>query len=321
MTVRFLMTAVILAAAATAQPARTGVATSFTQDGANLPLEKIGRDDLIGISVYDAPELTRTVRVAADGAISLPMLDEPIVAAGLYPNQLEKLIASTLIARNVMVRPIVTVSVVEYRSRPINVAGAVRSPITFQATGVITLLEAISRAGGLSDNAGPEIFVSQPHIDADGRTAELIRRIPVRELVRGSDPAMNLNLEGGEQIRVPEAERFFVVGNVKQPGAFPMHDGAESTLLKALALSQGLLPYASKTAYIYRQESGAGAKNEIPVELKKIIDRKAPDVPLLANDIVYIPDNTGKRTALTTIEKTLIIASGLGGAAIYAVSR
>ncbi len=261
------------------------------------------------------------MRVAADGTVSLPMLDEPIVAAGLYPNQLEKLIAATLIARNVMVRPIVTVSVVEYRSRPINVAGAVHSPVTFQATGVVTLLDAISRAGGLSDNAGPEIFVSQPRLDAGSGAAELIRRIPVRDLVRGSDPALNLNLEGGEQIRVPEAERFFVVGNVKQPGAFPMHDGAETTLLKALALSQGLLPYASKTAYIYRQESGVGAKNEIPVELKKIIDRKSPDVPLVANDIVYIPDNTGKRTALTTIEKTLIIATGLGGAAIYAVSR
>ena len=298
------------------EPARPPVATSFT-DGSNLPQEKIGRDDLVGIYVYDSPELTRTVRVSVDGAIRLPMLKERIPAAGLYPVDLEAAIAAALTKEQVLVNPIVTVSVVEYRSRPISVVGAVKTPLTFQATGIVTLLDAISRAGGLAENAGPEILVSRPQVDPDGHATTLVQRIPVRGLVNAADPALNVRLEGGEELRVPEAGRIFVVGDVKQPGAFLIQDGAESSVLKALALSQGLLPYASKTAYIYRTEGGAGGKNEIPIELRKIIDRKSPDVPLLANDIVYIPDNSGRRNTMSALDKVLLISAGLGAAVIY----
>jgi protein involved in polysaccharide export with SLBB domain len=64
-------------------------ATTFS-DSFNLPVEKIGRDDLIGITVYDSPELTRTVRVDSEGNIRLPMVQQHIKAAGLYPAELEK---------------------------------------------------------------------------------------------------------------------------------------------------------------------------------------------------------------------------------------
>src|SRR5215469_2939765 len=128
---------------------------------ADLPIQRIGNDDLLGISVYDSPELTRTVRVDSSGEIRLPMLRQHIKAAGLYPMDLEKTIASVLTEESVLVDPVVTVNVVEYRSRPISVVGAVRNPITFQATASMTLLDAISQAGGLADNAGPEILVSR----------------------------------------------------------------------------------------------------------------------------------------------------------------
>jgi polysaccharide export outer membrane protein len=88
-------------------------------------------------------------------------------------------------------------------------------------------------------------------------------------------------------------------------------------VLKALALSQGLQQYSSNTAYIYRTEGGNGGKNEIPINLKKIIDRKEPDVVLMANDIIYIPDNTGRRNTFGTLEKVLLVGTGLGAAAIY----
>ena len=88
-------------------------------DSANLPVEKLGPDDLLGISVYDSPELSRTVRVDADGNIRLPMMRQRIPAAGLFPYELEKSITSALISENILVSPVVTVAVVEYRSRPI----------------------------------------------------------------------------------------------------------------------------------------------------------------------------------------------------------
>ena len=95
-----------------------------------------------------------------------------------------------------------------------------------------------------------------------------------------------------------------------------MGDGTETTVLKMLALSQGLMPYAAKEAYIYRRE-GNGNKNEIPIPLTKIMERKAADTPLLANDILYVPDNKGRRMTLGALEKMLLLASGAGAAAIY----
>jgi len=293
-----------------------GGATSFSE-GSNLPVEKIGKDDLIGVTVYDAPELTRTVRVGSDGDIRLPMLQHHIPAAGLYPAELEKAITAALTNENVLVDPIVTVSVVEYRSRPISVSGAVKNPLTFQGTGTVTLLDAISQAQGLTENAGSEILVIRQPSGTNDKSATLIQRIPVRGLISAEDPALNLHLEGGEEIRVPEAGRVFVLGRVKKPGMFFITDGSESSVMKALALSEGLDTFPSHKAYIYRVEGGSGGRNEIPIELKKIMNHKSPDVPLLANDILYIPDATGVQASLKALEASLGVAAALGAAALY----
>ncbi len=292
-------------------------ANSFKENSDNLPVEKIGQDDLLGITVYDSPELTRTVRVDTDGAIRLPMLKKPILAAGLLPNELEKTITDALKDGNVLVDPIVTVSVVEYRSRPIAVVGAVKTPLTFQATGTVTLLDAISRAGGLSENAGADILVSRQQSRTDSSQDAAIRRISVNSLISGEDPTLNLRLDGGEEVRVPEAGRVFVLGDVKKPGAFYITEDSESSVLKALSLSEGLEPFPSHKAYIYRLEAGKHGRSEIPIELKKILNRKSPDVPLIANDILYIPNATGARASVKVLETSLGLAAGLGAAVIY----
>ena len=82
-----------------------------------------------------------------------------------------------------------------------------------------------------------------------------MQRVPVRGLIDAADPEANLKLVGGEEIRVPEAGKVFVVGNVKKPGAFSVEDGGETSVLKMLALAEGLAAYAGKQAYIYRREA------------------------------------------------------------------
>jgi polysaccharide export outer membrane protein len=299
-------------------------ATAQTRGGAtelnnisNLPVAQIGIDDLIGVTVYDSPELTRTVRVSPAGDISLPMVKRPIHAAGSYPGDLENAITAALIRDHVLVDPVVTVSIVEYQSRSITVVGAVKSPLTFQATGNVTLLDAISKAQGLTDNAGSEILVSDQAPGEDGKPNTLLQRVQVQGLINGTNPSLNLSLRGGEVIRVPEAGRVFVLGDVKKPGAFYITDGAESSVLKALALSGGLDAHSRNTAYIYRTEGGTQGRNEIPVELKKIMDRKTPDVALLPNDILYVPDATGRRASQKVLESTVGVASILGAALLY----
>jgi polysaccharide export outer membrane protein len=286
---------------AQAHLASTGPASDV--GGANLPAQKVGPNDLIAVSVYGSPELTRTVRVGAEGSIRLPMLKQRIRAEGLLPGELETAIAEALTGELILVDPVVTVTVVEYFSRPITVSGAVRRPVTFQAFGTVTLLDALARSEGLSQDAGPEILVSRTQPGEGGQPNTLIQRIAVKSLIDAADPELNVRLYGGEEIRVPEAGKVFVVGNVKRPGAYPVADVSDTTVLKILALAEGLMPFAARQAFIYRREAGTVSKNEIPIELQKIVDRRAADVHLQANDILYIPDHKGRRLTVTALER------------------
>jgi polysaccharide export outer membrane protein len=275
----------------------------------NLPAQRLGADDLIGVSVYDAPEMTRTVRIEADGTIHLPLLKRGVEAAGVFPRQLEAGIAEALQQEQVLVDPVVQVTVVEYHSRPVSVMGAVRKPVTFQAVGTVTLLDALARAEGLTNDAGAEILLT--------RAMDLIERISVKRLIKDADPAVNFALHGGEEIRVPEAGKIFVVGNVRKPGAFPVRDAGDNSVLKMIALSEGLLPFAAKLAYVYRRDE-SGAKREIPIELDKILQRKAADVPLEVDDLLYIPDSKGKRNVMSVIDRmTTFGASTASGLLIW----
>ena len=274
----------------------------------NLPTQPVGPDDLLALSVYDSPELTRTVRVDADGNIRLPMLKDPVQVRGMVPSQLESAIAKALTKGNVLVDPIVTVTIVEYQSRPVNVVGAVKNPLVFQATRPIPLLDAIARAGGIREDAGSDIVVSK-EVMRDGKPTRITQTIPVRKLIDNADPSLNVMLHGGEEVLVPEALKIYVVGNVKKPGAYPVRNDEETTILQLLALSEGLTPYSAKVAYVYRRLPG-GSKTEVPVPLAKIMKRQSPDVPLQANDILYIPDNNGKRLTAETLDRI----AGLGTA-------
>jgi polysaccharide export outer membrane protein len=216
------------------------------------------------------------------------------------------------------VDPVVTVTIAEYHSRPISVAGAVKFPLTFQALGQTTLLEALTRAQGLSSEAGTEVLVTRPPLVPGG--VPRVERIPVKGLIDAADPALNVILQGGEEVRVPQIGRVFVVGNVKHPGAFKIEDGFGLTLLKALAMAEGLMPYANKQAFIYRHGDAASpaAQQEVAIDLRKILDRKLPDVPLTANDILYIPDNRTARLTMTTIDRAIGFASSTAsGLLIY----
>jgi len=294
-----------------AQPAkRTAVDGS-----ANLPSQPIGPSDLIAVSIYDAPELSRTIRVGADGYFALPMLKQRLMAKGLYPADLEASISTALRDEEILVSPVVTVTIAEYHSHPISVSSSVKLQLVFQAEGPTTLLEAIARAQGLNADAGREILISRPQPGPDGNTIMLSRRISVRSLFDDADPELNVTLTGGEEIRVPEIGKIYVMGNVKRSGAFPVQDGADTTVMQMLALAEGLSPFANKQAFIYRREA-AGSKNEIAVPLDKIMKRQAPDVPLTANDILYIPDNRGRRIGMAALEKILLFGGTAGATAL-----
>jgi polysaccharide biosynthesis/export protein len=289
------------------------------QEGAaaNLPSMPVGVDDLIYVSVYDSPELTRNVRIGADGTIRLPLLKQKIKVDGMLPAEIETAIADELQKEGILVEPVVSVAVAEYRSRPISVVGAVKAPITFQALSNTTLLDAITRAQGITEFAGKDIIITRHAPDQSGKDTVVSQRVPVKSLLDEGSEAANVRLFGGEEIRVPEAGRIFVVGNVRKPGAVDTREANGTTVLKAIAMSEGLAPYTNKYAYIYRKEAGPQGKEGIPVELSKIMDRKMPDVALEPNDILFIPDSRGKKVSIETLERVLAFGTAASTTLIY----
>lgn len=308
----------LIALTGAAQETRSSAAVSDAQSSAALPLQRVGNQDLIGLQVYDAPEFTRSVRVADDGTIRVPMLKAPIRVQGLFPNEIEVLVAEALQREKLFIDPFVTVNVLEYHSRPITVNGAVKTPAIFQAVGAVTLLDAIARAGGLSETAGGEIVVTRPNGNSGEQS---IQRIPAKALMAGGDQSLNLSLTGGEEIRVPEVGKIVVWGNVTKSGIYPVLDAGTSTVTTVIAQAEGLAPFAAKEAFIYRPDE-QGVKHEIRVDLQSILKRKSSDVILQARDVLYIPDSSGRRVTAQTIDRLSGFASAAGsGLLIYGTTR
>jgi polysaccharide export outer membrane protein len=277
----------------------TSLATSKVTSTVLLPGDTLGANDLVEIMVPYCPELSRNFRIGADGVLRLPLLHQGITVAGQTPDQAATSIKEALVKEQVLTEPTVNIAVIEFRSRTVSVTGAVIHPLTFQATGEISLLDAIAMAGGVSPSVGTDVVVTSTHHD-DGKIERTVQTIPVHALLVQGSAASNFLLHGGEEIRVTEAGKVFIAGNVAKPGMYVMQGDEETTVRKALALSQGLQSFSANTAYIYRSAPG-GARTEIVVPLKRIMNRKDPDITLVADDILYIPDNNGKRISVRVL--------------------
>jgi polysaccharide export outer membrane protein len=237
----------------------------------NLPSEMLGNNDLVALSVPYCAELNRTFRIGSDGTLTLPLLSRKIQAAGLTSDQLADAVKLELEREQVLVNATVAVSVQEYRSRPVSVTGAVVHPITFQSTGRTTLLDALTRAGGMSPTAGGTIILTE-HAGNQGG-AEKVITIATTELMNGADSKYNVILHGDDEIRIPEASKIFVTGNVRRPGMYPMPAELDTTVRKAIALSEGLASFSAKVAFIYRRSGTSQSRVELSVPVRKKIRR------------------------------------------------
>jgi protein involved in polysaccharide export with SLBB domain len=123
----------------------------------------IGNGDLLDVSVFDVPELTRELRVSQTGTIGIPLVPIRLRVAGLTEMQAEQKIAEVLEANGLVSHPEVGVMVKEHRSRPITIVGAVQHPMVYEADRSVTVLEALAEAGGVASDAGDTIIVSRPH--------------------------------------------------------------------------------------------------------------------------------------------------------------
>jgi len=259
-----------------------------------LPLEyAIGAQDLLGITFLEAAELSRDVRVAPDGTISLPYLAERVVLSGLTLNQAEELLKRKYQEAGILNEPNISITLKELVSKPVAVMGAVRNPGVFQLGATTPLMRVITQAGGFTDDAGTIVQV----VRAGTSSQDQVLRIRIEDLRMGLLEA-NIPVHGGDTVNVLPAGAVYVVGAVNRPGRHSLKsDSEQMTLLRLIALAEDTKRSAKLDATVILRKDESGATKEIPVDLKKILQRKAPDVPVMANDIVFVPDSMGRRAA------------------------
>jgi len=236
---------------------------------------RIGVDDVLNITVWDNKEADQTVFVRPDGKISLPLVGE-VQAGGLTVAELaDKL---NVEYGKTIKSPAVTVSVREIRSRTVYFVGGVGKPGPMQLTQELTILQAVSLAGGFVANADTETA----YVLRDGAT------IPINftTLMKRADMKQNLILKPGDTVVIPVADPVFVQGEVKAPG--PQKFTRELTVVKAITQAGGFTPLAApKRVNVVR---GEGAKKEtITVNVDAMLRDSAADMPLQPNDIIIVP--------------------------------
>ncbi|MFQ5724263.1 MAG: polysaccharide biosynthesis/export family protein, partial [Terriglobia bacterium] len=264
----------------------------------------IGPGDLLSVMVYDAPDLSRDVRVSARGYVLMPLLSEPVRADGLTVEELAGELGRHYQDRQILRNPQITVLVKEYKSRPVAVVGAVRHPQRVPILGPTTLLQVLSAVGGLAENAGNRIYVTRGaarrQLPSNLGEAEEPAEPGVRTIVVGVDelmemrnPAANVLIFAGDLITVPRAGIIYVVGAVNKPGGYLLQSRREHlTVLQAVALAENMTGTARpRDSLIIRRPPGTDEETAIEVDVAKIMARQAPDPALQENDILFIPDS------------------------------
>lgn len=283
----------------------------------------ISPDDVLDVYTVDVAEMSRSIRVSPSGTVSLPLLGKPLPAAGLTLLQLADSIEEALRASGVVVNAQVTVSVQQSRLHSVAVTGAVRRPQIYPVFGRTTLLDVISQSEGLADDAGNIAIVRRGDIAV--RTLGLnpkdngvmTVRADLRKALEESDATSNVEIYPGDRVTIPRAGIVYIVGAVNRPGGYAIRpNGRGMTVMQAVALAEDVKPTAKRDqAMIVRvSASDPEGRIQIPVDLKKILAGKGSDPVLQAEDILFVPDSTGKKAVRRSLETALQLTTGI---AIY----
>ncbi len=243
----------------------------------------IGTADVIAISVLDNKELDTVVSVNPGGKIAVPLIGD-VQAAGLTVTELRNRLTQELVKK--VKSPQITVSLREVNSYRIYFLGRVGKPGVLTSKSEITLLQALSMAGGIQDGADLSLAY----------VARGTERVPVNfvKLWRNGDLSQNITLDPDDTIVFPDnpLNVIYVMGEIKQPGMLPFMKERDWTALKAIAAVGGFTQFASRSkSYLIRE--GGGSKTTIPVDFNDLMRNPGAgkDVPLIPGDILVVPQS------------------------------
>jgi polysaccharide export outer membrane protein len=200
----------------------------------------VGYGDVLRISVYDHPDLATKVRVDDSGQILVPLIDQ-VKVAGMAIGEISAKLARML-ADGYIKDPQVNVFIEEYGSKKAVILGQVKSPGLIDLSGPTTLLELISKAGGLAENAGNTATLKRQTNAKDGAQESIT--INLTSLLEGGDLSQNHKIQGGDSIFVIKAGMCYVSGEVKKPDAYKLDK--ETTVIQVITRAGGFTGKASK---------------------------------------------------------------------------
>ncbi|MDY6823469.1 MAG: SLBB domain-containing protein [Thermodesulfobacteriota bacterium] len=249
----------------------------------------IGSGDTFRIEVYDHPDLETTVQVDGEGRIRFPLIGE-IQASEKSVSDLSELIEQKL-ADGYIINPQVSIIITEYRSRKATILGQVNKPALYELRGRTTLLELISKAEGLTKEAGTYAYVKRKPGNGEnvnpergvlpGDDNERVIQIDLNALVEGGDTTQNILIKDGDSVFIPEMKKVYVTGEVKRSGAYAWEEGL--TVIRAITNAAGFTDKASSTniKIIRTRESG----QKVTLEKVKMDTLVAPE------DVIVVPES------------------------------
>ena len=274
-----------------------GVPTSAgAQASAPMPAP-IGPGDFLEIAEYHTPEFHSTVRVSAEGTVTLPLIGE-VKLAGKDEQAAARAIEAALVAKGMLLHPLVSVLVTAYAGQDVSVLGEVTRPGVYPYTVHHRLLDLISAASGLSANAGRLVNVFH---QGDSKTPHAVVLDP-----GGTDTSSDHNpeLSPGDTVQVSRAGLVYVVGDVIRPGGFAVDPVQGLTVVQALSLAWGPSQNAAVgKALLIREQKGG--RTMIALNIRRMLRGQDPDQPVQDRDILYVPDSEAKNLLNRTLESAI----------------
>ncbi len=287
-----------VASQAGANPSLANADNPATQGSASL---RLGAGDLIEVSVYNVPELATKARVGNSGDVYLPLIDY-VHVGDLTVEEAQALIQKRLEDGGFVRGAHVSIFLDESASQGVTILGEVIKPGIYPAIGDRKLYDLLSAAGGFSPSAGRKVSIIRQH----GTEATITLNLP-RNLA--DDLQDNVEILPGDTITVPRAPIVYVVGDVGHPAGLLIDNGS-LTVLQALALAGGP-NHTAKMSGVRIIRKGAEGMTETRVPLKKMLEAKAPDVTLQADDILFVPLSGFRVAADQSISTAISATTGL----------
>jgi polysaccharide export outer membrane protein len=157
-------------------------------------------------------------------------------------------------------------------------------------------------------NEGP-IPVAGAFTDPTGKYS--VAHINIRSIMSGKDPEANIQIKPHDVITVPRARLVYVLGNVGRPGGYVMQENETMSLTQAIALAGGWDKMAALGSARILRANGGPTREQIPANVKKIMENKAPDLQLRPDDILYIPNSMSKVIGARGAEAAIGIGTGV----------